>query len=282
MIIVHNLMIMKNAWKQFADHLDAFSIERAYHYTCRAPLFGNLHHHENRFHIAYIISGQCRIEVESAKFPVGPGDAVFIRPKQKHCSIGDTKTDYELIEIHFLVKSDREAKFLPALRPVVHVHNVAAFVPALERLVAAHLIDAGPQNWLTKVRLAETLMLLEKESASLALDDKAAGDIELKINQAREYISIHYAKNISLDSLAELVGMSASHFAASFKKTTGASPIEFVIRRRMYHARELLLNSNFSVGQIADMCGFASSQYFSRLFARREGVSPGHFRAGKV
>jgi AraC-like DNA-binding protein/mannose-6-phosphate isomerase-like protein (cupin superfamily) len=281
MIIVHNLMIMKTPWNQFADHLDAFYIERAYHYTCREPLFGKLHHHESRFHIAYIITGQCRIEIESGKFPVSPGDAVFIRPKQLHCSIGDTKTYYELIEIHFLVKSDREAKFLPPLRPVVHVHNVAAFVPALERLVAAHLIDASPQNWLTKVRLAETLMLLEKESASLALDDKVAGDMELKMNQAREYISIHYAQNISLDTLCELVGMSASHFATSFKKTTGTSPIEFVIQRRMYHARELLLNSNFSVGQIADMCGFASSQYFSRLFARREGASPGHFRMRK-
>jgi AraC-like DNA-binding protein/mannose-6-phosphate isomerase-like protein (cupin superfamily) len=271
---VHNSMMMNTPWKPMVDRLEGFSVERAYHYTCRDPLFGKLHRHDRRFHIAYILTGKCRITVVGKPFDVGPRDAVFIRPLEDHCSIDDTKTYYELIEIHFLAHTPADARTVPSIRPVVHVHNIAAVVPALERLVAAHLIDTSSGNWLTKVRLAETLMLLEKEGGPQTVADMVSGDTERKIRQATEYIALNYARNLTIASLADLVGMSPSHFAACFKRITRISPIEFVIRRRLDHARELLQNSNFSIGQIADMCGFASSQYFARIFTRREGSSP--------
>jgi len=274
---VHNL-IMNTDWKKLADHLNGFFIERAYHYSCREPLFSTLHTHDLKFHIVYIFQGKSTITIDSNRYDVGPKTAIFIRPGQFHQSLKDQGTYYELIEVHFMAESARFIPFVPALAPVTRVHNIAAFVPALERLVAAHLIDPSPDNWLVKLRLAETLMLLDRETAGATPDDQVAGDTVRRIDQAREFIAVHYAKNLSLELLAEQVGMSSSHFSACFRKVTGISPIEFVIRRRMHHARELLANSNYSIAQIAAMCGFTSSQYMARMFLRREGRSPRRFR----
>jgi AraC-like DNA-binding protein/mannose-6-phosphate isomerase-like protein (cupin superfamily) len=272
---------MKKTWQYLHQQLDGIYIERAYHYTCRAPLFSRLHHHEDKFHLIYVLLGKSRIEVDGVRYEVGPHDLIFIRPHQKHVSLGDARTSYELIEIHFMVTSPRAERAVPRLNPVVHVHNPAMFVPSLERLVAAHLIDGSKHNWLAKGRLTEVLMLAARETSWHAVTDQPLADIDRKIRQATEYIAVNYPRDFGLEDLADLVGLSVSHFSSCFKTVTGKSPIEFLIDRRLHHARELLQNSTFSIRQIAQMSGFASSQYFARLFATRNGISPTQFRNKK-
>jgi AraC-like DNA-binding protein len=269
---------MKKTWQHLHRHLDGLYIERAYHYTCRAPLFGRRHDHEDKFHLIYILLGKSRIEVDGVCHEVGPNDLIFIRPYQKHVSLGDARTSYELIEVHYMVKFRRVELAVPHLGPVVHIHNQAAFIPSMERLVAAHLIDGSEHNWLAKGRLTEVLMLAVQETSWHAVTDQPLADTDRKIRQATEYIAVNYAQDISLENLADLAGLSVSHFSSCFKSITGKSPIEFLIERRLHHARELLQNSAFSIRQISEICGFASSQYFARLFATRNKISPTQFR----
>lgn len=263
-------------------HLDGLSIERAMHYTCTAPLFGHSHRHDNKFHIAYVFVGRSQIKVEGRVFEIGPADMIFIPAQVNHASIGDEKTFYELVEIHFLAATPRVAAVVPDLPTVVHVNNTATFVPVLKNCVSAHLIDSRPDNWLAKVRLAEMLILIERESQWRVSTTTSLTDIHLKMNQAKEHIALHYNRPISVKDLSELVGISPSHFAATFKQIVGTSPIEFVIQTRLRHARELLASSNFSIGQIAEICGFYSPQYMARLFARRWKLSPKTFRAQRA
>jgi AraC-like DNA-binding protein len=278
MKLVPNTMIMAKTWTMLFRHLDNVFVERAYHYACVAPLYGQEHRHADRCHIAYLFSGGTTIRVGGSLYPVGPGDMIFIRAKTPHASLGDEKTEYELIEVHFAVTSARGLASFPSIGPVVHVHNPASIVPVLEGLVEAHLIDPGRDNWLAKVRLVEALLLMQRESRRLATSAKGPSDIGIRIQLAREYVAINYARPLTVTHLADVAGMSASHFAACFRRIAGVSPIEFVIRTRLFHAKQLLTASGFSVNQVAALCGFASPQYMARVFHRRESRSPKAFR----
>ena len=259
--------------------LDGFGVTNALHYRCRAPLFGKGHRHEDRFHISYIFNGQSRVEIDSRQFEVGPKDCIFVRPGVLHASLGDARTDYDLLEIKFSAATNRHENLIPPIETVFRVHDVGSLVPALERLVSAHLVSGGEENWLSRVRLAEVLMLMHKATATGPTVENVDSDVLRKVRQAGDYIAVNYAKPITVERLAEMAFMSASHFSACFKEVMEVSPIEYLIRTRLGRARELLQDSGFTVSQISRICGFRSPHYFSRLFHRRQGVSPGVFRA---
>ena len=66
-----------------------------------------------------------------------------------------------------------------------------------------------------------------------------------------------------------------------FKKATGMPPYRYLTSYRIQQARQLLLFSDLSVGEIGRVCGYPDYNYFSRLFKKMEGVSPSRFRSGK-
>jgi AraC-like DNA-binding protein len=271
-------MNMDNDWGTLLLNLNGIQVTSAKHFTCREPLFGKLHAHEHQFHITYLVAGRGKAQVGDALIDARPSDAFLLCPGQMHVSIDDEESFYELIEVRFSALSLQAESAVPRLGPMIRVHNTATLVPALERLVAAFLVDMSPANWLARVRLAEALMLLEKEACLSQILESSHSEMDLKVRQMAEYIAVHYAETLTLEQLADQVSVSPSHFSASFKRIMGVSPIEMAIRTRLHHAREMLRTSDYSVAQISDICGFSTPQYFSRLFTHREGVSPREYR----
>lgn len=97
--------------------------------------------------------------------------------------------------------------------------------------------------------------------------------------QVQRYIEKHYAKQIRLSTLAELAGLSVSHFCSIYKQHTGSSPIATVIQTRMRHAAYLLSNVNLSIADVAAQCGYDDPFQFSKLFKKHMGRGPRAFRA---
>jgi AraC family transcriptional regulator len=84
--------------------------------------------------------------------------------------------------------------------------------------------------------------------------------------------------NHSVALLAAECGLSSSHFAKAFKEATGLAPHQWLTRRRVERARELLARSSMELAEIALACGFVDQSHFSRVFARVERQSPGRWR----
>jgi AraC family transcriptional regulator len=82
----------------------------------------------------------------------------------------------------------------------------------------------------------------------------------------------------SISRLARECGLSSSHFARAFKTTTGLAPHQWLTRRRIARARELLAQTRMELADIACACGFVDQSHFSRIFARVEKQSPGRWR----
>jgi AraC family transcriptional regulator len=96
--------------------------------------------------------------------------------------------------------------------------------------------------------------------------------------RAKEFLMARLNGEVTLEALAQECGLSRSHFARAFKKTTGLPAHRWLLDRRIERARELLLNSGFPIAEVADLCGFANQSHLTRVFTNALGVSPGEWR----
>ena len=99
-----------------------------------------------------------------------------------------------------------------------------------------------------------------------------------EIAQAMEYIKEHLHENLSLEVLAEQVNFSKTYFSQLFKQSTGENMVDYIARLRINRAKELLINPDYKVYEVAMQVGFESQHYFNRLFKIMEGVTPTEYR----
>jgi AraC family transcriptional regulator len=92
------------------------------------------------------------------------------------------------------------------------------------------------------------------------------------------FIDAHLDRDVSLEELAHEACLSRFHFARAFKAATGASPLRYILQRRLEHAKSLLRNGVPSLAEVALACGFSSQAHFSSSFKQATGVSPKRFR----
>ena len=96
--------------------------------------------------------------------------------------------------------------------------------------------------------------------------------------QIKEYLDTNYASHITLDTLTGLTHMNKYYMAHSFAKFTGLSPIQYLNRRRLEAACQLLTDTDYSVSDIANLTGFSSQSYFTQIFRKFYDVTPIRYR----
>jgi AraC-like DNA-binding protein len=101
----------------------------------------------------------------------------------------------------------------------------------------------------------------------------------LIISRARAYIQEHQAEQIKLSQIAKAVNMSSFYFCKTFKKFIGINFTDYVARVRIEKSKNLLLNPNLRVSEIAFEVGFQSLTHFNRVFKKILGQSPTAYRA---
>ena len=98
------------------------------------------------------------------------------------------------------------------------------------------------------------------------------------IKRVIEKIDRDLAEKIRIEDLAELAGLSRSHFSRAFQATTGQSPQEFLIQRRLCEARNRLTGTQQAISEIAYASGFSSQSHLTRAFKKHLGLTPGQYR----
>ena len=120
------------------------------------------------------------------------------------------------------------------------------------------------------VILAEILLLL-KRSKNLYEDGEQSYTL---INSTVRYINENYANIKSIDDIANAVFVSKYHLCHSFTRHLGISVITYLNTVRIRAAEEFISEGKHSLGEIADLCGFNSLSYFSKVFKAQRGVAP--------
>lgn len=108
--------------------------------------------------------------------------------------------------------------------------------------------------------------------------ENIASEIAERIGRSIAYMIEHLDQPLQVSTLAAQASVSPSHYFALFKRQTGTAPIDFFIRLRMNHARELLDSTCSSVKEVAAAMGYDDPFYFSRVFKSVHSVAPAEYR----
>lgn len=124
--------------------------------------------------------------------------------------------------------------------------------------------------------LYEYLFLLASKfpREQLSPREKQIGYVE----EVLKYMESNYPQSISIQSLADSLGLNRSYLHRLFKSATGASPQEYLLDLRMEKACVLLRETDLAVSIISLSVGYEDTLYFSRLFRKKKGMSPSRYR----
>jgi AraC family transcriptional regulator len=99
-----------------------------------------------------------------------------------------------------------------------------------------------------------------------------------RLRRIKELVHVKMEDDLSLDEMAQSVGLSTAHFARMFRKSTGETPHQFVLRQRIERAKAMLRAPDARVLDVAVACGFRTQQHFAQVFRDVFGVSPTEYR----
>lgn len=117
----------------------------------------------------------------------------------------------------------------------------------------------------------------ENELPSLRADQLSP----VKLRRVEKFIHEHLSDQITLKQLATVACYSPSRFLLLFRNATGHSPHQYVMLQRLERARALVLNTDFTLVDVASSCGFADQSHLIRLFKRHTGMTPNKLRQTK-
>lgn len=148
--------------------------------------------------------------------------------------------------------------------------TVAEMMLGMVTARASRKLDDIHQNSATLYQLFMR-MLGTLGERRIAQDPLAARAIDIIRAQATD-------PDFSIERLATIFDISREHLARRFRKTTGRSPSEYLLRHRLQLAGTLLHQSDHKLHAIARACGFSGANYFVRVFKAHTGITPGDFR----
>ncbi len=100
--------------------------------------------------------------------------------------------------------------------------------------------------------------------------------------RAKEIMRARLASSLTIADVAAECKLTPSHFARSFRRSTGVAPHEFLSQLRIDEAKRLMLSTKLPLADIALICGFGDQSYFTRVFSRGVGKSPGAWRRART
>ena len=162
---------------------------------------------------------------------------------------------------------------------MLHLHTGWKELMACLHLMLQEVYDTLPGCEDACRHLLEVVLIRLERQRGLSFADESAGSrASRECDLVRRYIDNHFKENLTLDQLAQMAHLSKYYLVHAFRREFGASPISYLIGRRIEESRFLLRETDHTLSLIAQILGFSSLSYFSQCFRRVEGVSPMEYR----
>lgn len=255
------------------------------------------HWHEE-LELGYIQEGTSKIVTIGAEYTIRQGDGFFVNSNVM-CMKQNASSGVKTIEINHIFhpvflgghfKSRFETKYLnPVInnRQIeVHIihrgHSTANLI--LKNLY--HLRDLQNETdseFQTRNILSETWNLLIKELQENPGNHNITGtDQTNRLRSMIAYINQYYSEKIALAEIAKAASVSEREASRCFKKNIGQSPMEYLIQYRLNQSKKLLLETNMTITDICQQCGFSDSAYFGKVFRKSCGMTPSEYRSSSI
>ena len=229
------------------------------------------------YQILYAKNGVGRLIYNGFEYEIKAGDAVVLMPDvpYEYCEI---EPPWEICWIIFVGESMDKTLGRMGLDSfaIIHFNNIFVIDEIFRRL----LEKAETKDALTVFNAAPALFALITELfRQKQIDSKLTQKSDLTlIVPALKYIEKHYKEQITLDEIAETLGITPEHFCTVFKSKMQVRPFEYIALMRIQEAKRLLTTTDMSIAEIGKAVGYADKSYFGSVFKRYERVSPSVFR----
>ncbi|RKP52931.1 response regulator [Cohnella endophytica] len=152
--------------------------------------------------------------------------------------------------VEYLLKPLDKAKLVRAVEQAFKREEDLHRIGRMEKLVDPKLLEAGEQEMKYSPPVRETIRYLEE----------------------------HLHEPVSMREVAEHLHLNASYFSVLFKEQTGLTFSEYLTRKRIQRAKELLVSTRMPIADIAERVGYQTAKYFVKVFRSIESLSPGQYR----
>ncbi len=240
-----------------------------------------MHGHDTLCELLLCYRGFGRYNVDARSYPVQQGDLIYYNAGELHEVVSSYDTEigtycfgFSNVHLHGLPPHH----FIPSDSPHVRASGTQfRFLSDLADQILERF-DRNERDQLSVQLLGISLLLMAAQlPAGLAAQPFSDSASELT-ERIRQYIDTHYTEPIQLEDIAREMQCSVPHVAHTFKKVTGYSPIQYVIRRRIGMAQTLLISSDLSATRIATMVGYDNTNYFHAIFTKVVGITPIRYR----
>lgn len=223
--------------------------------------------------IHHIIRGQGYYQVGDKSYELHEGDTFLVYPQTEIAYYADADNPWEYAWVGFNGSDAatilNATDFLPS-KPVL-------LTSSLTDTIRTHLLsiyESCGNSFVNAVemtgKLYETLALFMKNATIPEQQNTALEYVQTAVS----YITVNYSYPITIEDIAQYVGVSRSHLFRSFETVLKQSPKEYLTDFRIKQAIYLLEHSGLSITAIANSVGFDNGLYFSKTFHKHKGMSP--------
>lgn len=229
-----------------------------------------------------VLEGSGRVDLEKKEYLLSAGDCAFLDCRSPYDHRTDADDLWRLKWVHFygsnmngIYNKYRQRGGLPCFTSQ-HPQKYGQLLDELHDIAASDLYTRDMKIY---EKLTALLSLLMEESWDPSAHfPSGRAHSKCDIQSVKDYIDQHYTEKISLDALAQIFYINKFHLTRVFKMVYGISINSYIQQLRITQAKHLLRFSDLPVQAVAQKCGIDDANYFSRMFKKVEGVSPGGFR----
>lgn len=259
--------------------------------------------HTGPLTVKFVIKGFHYFKTKEKEFVLGAGNYLILNQGQKYSAKINSETEVEAIEIFFrpefaeqvlsslIIPEDKllEDPHIKSELPVRFIERIqkqsVLLTTSMMKFKLASENNLDDEDWFEDeyfTFLKNMLVLHRKvnEQISNISSSKLSTKYEIyrRLNLAKDYIDECFTQDIKVEDAAKIACLSLFHFIRTFKNTYGDTPKQYIIKKRLAKASDLIMHTDLSVTQICFEIGFNSLSTFSWLFKQKFGLYPEELR----
>ncbi len=222
--------------------------------------------------IEYIEKGMGVVHIDDQTFYPEEGDAYFLQAGTRHHYFSDKENPWKKIFINV------SGSLLDSLIEGYGLKNIYYFKGLDLSKEMYGIFNLAKEN--KEDRTEEVICILNRAFFKMREHAKGLDHISDPAKKMKEYLRNHADSKFKIEELCKYISRSESQTIKLFKEAYGITPYAYFLNKKIKLAKDMLLNTNLSVKQIANNLSFADEYYFSNIFKQKTGVSPTKYRKG--
>ena len=239
--------------------------------------FGASNWHEN-VEILCVTDGEGAASSNGKIIPLTKGDTVIFNKNHLHATATSKTLSYRylIVDRSFCNENDFDTNKIQFVSKIKD-ERIAILMDELHDLYL--LPESAPYRALAiRSKILSLMLLLCQNYSCISAEPDRTESAVGHIKRAIEIINDTFTRDISLDDVADKIGVSKYYLSHEFNKYVGYSFVSYVNCIRCNKAKELLLETSLPITEISALCGFRTTSYFAKIFKRLVGILPRSYR----